>query len=199
MYELEQKTAVAAEAKSVLDSWVRYEGQQKAKQQKEMAESIIAKIQKELENPKTLQQILQHSVIDVESKSRTSPNERHYRLTASSRDCSFKGTIDHRSARISSHVTLSIESNNKSIHLNLFLYISNVWATRRRPAPTFVGAVARSPIQLPKINSKYFLFISLPSPCMTGLPKGLRIWPRHFIEKLLGSNASRDNTLKAHL
>ena len=66
-FELEQKTALAAEAKSVLDSWVRYEGQVKHRQQKELAESIIGKITKELENPKTLQQILQQSVVDVES------------------------------------------------------------------------------------------------------------------------------------
>ena len=67
-YELEQTTALAAEAKSVLDSWVRYEGQVKIRQQKELSESIIAKIQKELENPKVLQQILQQSVADIESK-----------------------------------------------------------------------------------------------------------------------------------
>ncbi|KAH9845788.1 ATP synthase subunit 4, mitochondrial [Teratosphaeria destructans] len=65
-YELEQKTALAAEAKSVLDSWVRYEGQVKARQQKELADSIIAKIDKELENPKVLDQILKQSVADVE-------------------------------------------------------------------------------------------------------------------------------------
>ncbi|MCJ1304449.1 atp4 subunit B of the stator stalk of mitochondrial F1F0 ATP synthase [Hypocenomyce scalaris] len=65
-FELEQRTALAAEAKSVLDSWVRYEGQVKARQQRELAESIISKITKELENPKTLQQILQQSVADVE-------------------------------------------------------------------------------------------------------------------------------------
>lgn len=58
---------MAAEAKSVLDSWVRYEGQVKQRQQKELAESIISKITKELENPKTLQQMLQQSVADVES------------------------------------------------------------------------------------------------------------------------------------
>ena len=40
----------------------------KIRQQKELSESIIAKIQKELENPKVLQQILQQSVTDVESK-----------------------------------------------------------------------------------------------------------------------------------
>jgi F-type H+-transporting ATPase subunit b len=68
-FELEQTTALAAEAKSVLDSWVRYEGQVKVRQQKELSETIIAKIQKELENPKVLQQILQQSIADVESKS----------------------------------------------------------------------------------------------------------------------------------
>jgi F-type H+-transporting ATPase subunit b len=67
-YELEQRTALAAEAKSVLDSWVRYESQVKQRQQRELAESVIAKIQKELENPKVLQQILQQSVADVERK-----------------------------------------------------------------------------------------------------------------------------------
>ncbi|KAI9746105.1 MAG: atp4 subunit B of the stator stalk of mitochondrial F1F0 ATP synthase [Claussenomyces sp. TS43310] len=67
-YELQQATALAAEAKSVLDSWVRYEGQVKQRQQTELAASIISKIQKELENPKVLQQILQQSVADVESK-----------------------------------------------------------------------------------------------------------------------------------
>ena len=65
-YELEQKTALATEAKGVLDSWVRYEGQVKARQQKELADSIIAKIGKELENPKVLDQILKQSVVDIE-------------------------------------------------------------------------------------------------------------------------------------
>ena len=58
-----------AEAKNVLDSWVRYESQLKQRQQKELAENIIGKINKELENPKNLQQILNQSVTDVESES----------------------------------------------------------------------------------------------------------------------------------
>lgn len=66
-FELEQRTALAAEAKQVLDSWARYEGQVKQRQQRELAESIIGKVTKELENPKNLQQILQQSVTDVES------------------------------------------------------------------------------------------------------------------------------------
>ncbi|KAJ5114462.1 ATP synthase subunit 4 mitochondrial precursor [Penicillium alfredii] len=65
-YELQQRTALAAEAKQVLESWVRYEGQVKQRQQRELAESVISKIQKELESPKVLQQILQQSVADVE-------------------------------------------------------------------------------------------------------------------------------------
>lgn len=50
----------------MLDSWVRYEGQVKQRQQKELADSVIAKISKELENPKVLQQILAQAVTDVE-------------------------------------------------------------------------------------------------------------------------------------
>ncbi|KAF2172489.1 hypothetical protein M409DRAFT_17723 [Zasmidium cellare ATCC 36951] len=65
-YEMEQKAALASEAKSVLDSWVRYEGQVKARQQKELADSIIAKIDKQLSDPKVLDQILKQSVSDVE-------------------------------------------------------------------------------------------------------------------------------------
>ncbi len=47
---------------------MRYEGQVKARQQRELAESVIAKIEKELENPKVLDQILKQSVADVESR-----------------------------------------------------------------------------------------------------------------------------------
>lgn len=39
----------------------------KQRQQRELAESLIAKVKKELENPKTLQSILQQSLLDVES------------------------------------------------------------------------------------------------------------------------------------
>ena len=50
----------------MLESWVRYEGQVKQRQQRELADTIMAKVAKELENPKVLQQILQQSVADVE-------------------------------------------------------------------------------------------------------------------------------------
>ena len=51
-----------------MDSWVRYEGQVKQRQQRELADTIIAKIEKELEDPKVLKQILDQSVKDVERK-----------------------------------------------------------------------------------------------------------------------------------
>ena len=41
----------------------------KQRQQKELADSVIAKVEKELSNPKVLQQILDQSVKDVESMS----------------------------------------------------------------------------------------------------------------------------------
>ncbi|KAI4151752.1 MAG: hypothetical protein LQ340_003325 [Diploschistes diacapsis] len=65
-FEMQQRTALAHEAKAVLDSWVRYEGQMKQREQQELAETVMAKVAKELENPRVLQQILQQSVADVE-------------------------------------------------------------------------------------------------------------------------------------
>ncbi|KAF3938438.1 hypothetical protein ABW19_dt0202321 [Dactylella cylindrospora] len=65
-FELEQKTKFANEAKQVLDSWVRYEAQVKQREQKELADAVIKKITEELKSPRTLQQILQQSVADVE-------------------------------------------------------------------------------------------------------------------------------------
>lgn len=65
-FELEQRVQYTSEIKSVLDSWVRYEAQVKQRQQKELAETLINKVKKELENPKVLQQILLQSIADVE-------------------------------------------------------------------------------------------------------------------------------------
>ena len=65
----------------------------KIRQQKELSESIIAKIQKELENPKVLQQILQQSVTDVESKRL---QFYHHRKSTDqlNRNCRVQSTID---------------------------------------------------------------------------------------------------------
>lgn len=65
-FELQQRVNFASEAKAVLDSWVRYESSVRQREQKELAESVIAKIQREVANPKTQQQILQQSITEVE-------------------------------------------------------------------------------------------------------------------------------------
>ena len=66
VFELQQKVDFAAEAKSVLDSWVRYEANQRQREQKQMADSITAKIREEIKNPRLQQQLLQQSIADVE-------------------------------------------------------------------------------------------------------------------------------------
>lgn len=92
-FELDQKTALANEAKQVLDSWVRYEGQVKQRQQRELADSVVARITKELENPKTLQQILQQSVADVESRFPITLLSRLWELIAQ-RNCGIEVSIE---------------------------------------------------------------------------------------------------------
>ena len=97
-FELGQKVNITTEAKAVLDSWVRYEGQVKTRQQRELADSIIGKIDKELENPKVLKQILDQAVADVERKSpQLLPNECEANIR---RNCLEKG--------------MSLEISNKS-------------------------------------------------------------------------------------
>jgi F-type H+-transporting ATPase subunit b len=66
VFDLQQKVEFAAEAKTVLDSWVRYEASQRQREQKQMADSVTAKIRDELKNPRLQQQLLQQSVADVE-------------------------------------------------------------------------------------------------------------------------------------
>ena len=65
-FEMGQRVRLGEEARGVLDSWVRYEGQVKARQQREVAEGVMGRVGRELENPKVLERILQQSVQDVE-------------------------------------------------------------------------------------------------------------------------------------
>jgi F-type H+-transporting ATPase subunit b len=66
VFELQQKVDFASEAKAVLDSWVRYEANQRQREQKQMADSITAKIREEIKSPRLQQQLLQQSIADVE-------------------------------------------------------------------------------------------------------------------------------------
>lgn len=65
-FELKQKVELARHAKSVLDSWVRYESSLRKLQQEKIAESVISKVQAELGNPKFQEKLLQQSITDVE-------------------------------------------------------------------------------------------------------------------------------------
>lgn len=65
-FELKQKVDLASEAKSVLDSWVRYEASVRQLQQKQLTETVLAKVKSELANPKFQDRVLQQSITDVE-------------------------------------------------------------------------------------------------------------------------------------
>ncbi|KAF8448791.1 ATP4, subunit B of the stator stalk of mitochondrial F1F0 ATP synthase [Boletus edulis BED1] len=61
-----QKVALAGELKSVLDSWVRYEQQQKESEQAELAKTVVAKVLAGLKDEKMQKDILTNAIIEVE-------------------------------------------------------------------------------------------------------------------------------------
>lgn len=63
-----QKVVLAGELKSVLDSWVRYEQQQKESEQAELAKSVITKVLTGLKDEKTQKEILTNAIVEVERK-----------------------------------------------------------------------------------------------------------------------------------
>ncbi|EAU90657.1 ATP synthase [Coprinopsis cinerea okayama7 len=62
----QQKVAVAAEIKSVLDSWVRYEQQVKESEQAELTKAVIDKVLASLKEPKVQQDVLASAVAEIE-------------------------------------------------------------------------------------------------------------------------------------
>ncbi|TKY87937.1 hypothetical protein EX895_003033 [Sporisorium graminicola] len=67
VFELRQKTALASEVKSVLDSWVRFEASEREQEQRELAASVIKKVQDSLNDEKLQKQILDNAVAEIES------------------------------------------------------------------------------------------------------------------------------------
>lgn len=65
-FELKQRVNVAAEAKSVLESWARYEAQVRQLEQQQLSSTVISKVQSELKDPKFQEKILAQAVADVE-------------------------------------------------------------------------------------------------------------------------------------
>ncbi|KAG5650381.1 hypothetical protein H0H81_012423 [Sphagnurus paluster] len=62
----QQKVAVAAEVKSVLDSWVRYEQQQKESEQADLTKAVIDKVLAGLKDEKTQREIIAAAVAEIE-------------------------------------------------------------------------------------------------------------------------------------
>ncbi|KAK0530310.1 atp4 subunit B of the stator stalk of mitochondrial F1F0 ATP synthase [Tilletia horrida] len=66
VFELQQRTKLAAELKAVLDSWVRFEGQQREEEQRALAGAIVKKVADALKDDKLQKQILEGAIADVE-------------------------------------------------------------------------------------------------------------------------------------
>ncbi|PWN51768.1 putative H+-transporting two-sector ATPase chain b precursor, mitochondrial [Violaceomyces palustris] len=66
VFELKQRTAIAADVKSVLDSWVRYEANQREEEQRELAKAVIDKVTASLKDEKLQKQILDNAVSEIE-------------------------------------------------------------------------------------------------------------------------------------
>lgn len=65
-FELSQIVAIQQQAKAVLDSWVRYESSLRQREQAYIANTVISKVKKELQQPKIQQQILDQSIAKIE-------------------------------------------------------------------------------------------------------------------------------------
>lgn len=61
-----QRVALATELKTVLDSWVRYEQQQKESEQAELTKTVIESVLKSIHTEKTQREVLAGAVAEIE-------------------------------------------------------------------------------------------------------------------------------------
>ena len=66
VFELTQQNAVNAEVKSVLDSWVRFESQQRESEQAQLTETVINNVTKQINDDKFQKDTLAQAVADIE-------------------------------------------------------------------------------------------------------------------------------------
>ena len=64
-----QKVALAAAVKAVLDSWVRFEQQQKESEQADLTKTVIERVLATLQDEKTQKDILTSAIAEVERTS----------------------------------------------------------------------------------------------------------------------------------
>ncbi|KAI8999262.1 hypothetical protein BC832DRAFT_571669 [Gaertneriomyces semiglobifer] len=65
-YELKQKTVFTSQVKSVLDQWVRHEASVRESQQKQLADTVIARVKEALASEQTQNAILKESIKEIE-------------------------------------------------------------------------------------------------------------------------------------
>jgi F-type H+-transporting ATPase subunit b len=74
-FQLEQENAVKSELKQVLDSWVRYEQQQRESEQLDLVKTVKAGVEAELAKPAFKKQLLEEALAHVEGELRaTTPS-----------------------------------------------------------------------------------------------------------------------------
>ena len=78
-FVLRQENAVNAEAKSVLDSWVRHEQQVRESEQAQLVKTIQANVLKSIGEQKFKKELMQQAIVDVESEYRHLEFEREGR------------------------------------------------------------------------------------------------------------------------
>jgi F-type H+-transporting ATPase subunit b len=66
-FQLSQENAVKSELKAVLDSWVRYEQQQRESEQAALVQSVQTAIDAEIAKPAFKKQLLEEAVARVEA------------------------------------------------------------------------------------------------------------------------------------
>ncbi|KAJ2056305.1 atp4 subunit B of the stator stalk of mitochondrial F1F0 ATP synthase [Coemansia sp. S146] len=65
-FEIQQKVALNAEIKSVLDSWVRYESAVRENEQKALADKVMGSVRNQLSSPKTQEDIIAQCLRDIQ-------------------------------------------------------------------------------------------------------------------------------------
>lgn len=65
-FKLQQEQAVKSELKAVLESWVRFEQQQREAEQQALVKSVQANVQAELDKPAFKRQLLEEALAQVE-------------------------------------------------------------------------------------------------------------------------------------
>ena len=81
-----QQVALAAEVKAVLDSWVRFEQQEKENEQARLVKTIVDNVLKNVSEEKTQKDVLAWAVSEVDREYLSSFNSHRWLLTTGGGD-----------------------------------------------------------------------------------------------------------------